>query len=125
VPSSTSTTLGLAVGIVCLTMAVGGVATMWGRSKGLITCKPDDRKAVRIGTRGSALAMVQTEYVAAMLQKNFPDVRFHITKGIQAHGDQVLDVPLKDIVVKTPGLFTKELGWCMVAFHSLILRKTH
>ena len=53
--------------------------------------------------------MVQTEYVAGMLRATFPDVCFVITKGVQAHGDQVLNVPLKDIVVKTPGLFTKEL----------------
>jgi len=81
----------------------------------------DARPQVKIGTRGSALAMIQTEHVAGLLRAKYPLYNFVVTKGIQAHGDQVLNIPLKDIVVKTPGLFTKELGKSLCLYLSFCL----
>ena len=59
---------------------------------------------VRIGTRGSALALWQTHWVADRLRALGTDVEI-IT--IRTTGDKVTDVPLAK--VGTKGLFTKEL----------------
>ena len=63
-------------------------------------------KIVRIGTRKSNLAMVQTHWVRDELQKHFPDCQFEI-EAMSTQGDKILDVALSKIGDK--GLFTKEL----------------
>mmetsp|Transcript_17590 Transcript_17590/g.28472 ORF Transcript_17590/g.28472 Transcript_17590/m.28472 type:complete len:372 (+) Transcript_17590:270-1385(+) len=65
--------------------------------------------SVRIGTRKSDLAMIQTYHVESLLLGLFPDIRIAIQEGVSAHGDNVLDQSLKALAAKTPGLFTKEL----------------
>jgi len=59
-----------------------------------------------IGTRGSELALWQTNFVRDLLKKHFPDLEIEI-KIIKTKGDKILDVPLAKIGDK--GLFTKEL----------------
>ena len=63
-------------------------------------------KIVRIGTRKSNLAMVQTHWVRDELQKQFPEHQFEI-EAMSTQGDKILDVALSKIGDK--GLFTKEL----------------
>lgn len=80
------------------------------------------RRTVRIGTRKSQLALVQTYWVKAELEKHFPDIEFEVEK-MSTQGDKILDVPLAKIGDK--GLFTKELEVGMLnnstdfAVHSL------
>lgn len=75
-----------------------------------------------IGTRGSALALWQTQWVTAALQKLYPKLVITQTV-IKTTGDKILDSPLSKIGDK--GLFTKELEKAMLdgkidlAVHSL------
>lgn len=79
-------------------------------------------RTVRIGSRKSQLALVQTYWVQAELQKNFPQIQFDL-ELMSTQGDKILDVPLAKIGDK--GLFTKELEVGMLekntdlAVHSL------
>jgi hydroxymethylbilane synthase len=61
---------------------------------------------VRLGTRGSLLARMQSEWVAAELRRLKPGVQIELTI-LKTTGDRVNDRPLHDIGGK--GLFTKEL----------------
>lgn len=61
---------------------------------------------IRIGTRGSRLALVQTGMVAQALRACLPDVQIE-TVIIKTKGDKILDKPLGDIGDK--GLFVSEL----------------
>jgi hydroxymethylbilane synthase len=63
---------------------------------------------IRIGTRGSPLAMAQAHEVRDRLQRahGLPEGAITIT-AIKTTGDQVTDRPLSDIGGK--GLFTKEI----------------
>lgn len=63
-------------------------------------------RTIRIASRKSQLAMVQTHWVKAELEKHFPDVTFEI-ETMSTQGDKILDVALSKIGDK--GLFTKEL----------------
>lgn len=80
------------------------------------------KRTVRIGTRKSQLALVQTYWVKRELEKHFPDIEFEVEK-MSTQGDKILDVPLAKIGDK--GLFTKELEVGMLnnstdfAVHSL------
>lgn len=71
-----------------------------------MTATTSGSKIVRIGTRKSNLAMVQTHWVRDELQKQFPDHQFEI-EAMSTQGDKILDVALSKIGDK--GLFTKEL----------------
>lgn len=77
---------------------------------------------IRIGTRGSRLALWQANFVADELKKKFPALEVEIIK-IQTKGDKILDAPLAKIGGK--GLFTKEIeiqmaaGKIDLAVHSL------
>ncbi|MDR0407582.1 MAG: hydroxymethylbilane synthase [Campylobacteraceae bacterium] len=79
-------------------------------------------KELIIATRGSRLALWQSEYIKTKLEKRYPDisVRLNIMK---TKGDKILDTPLAKIGGK--GLFTKELedamlkGKAHMAVHSL------
>ncbi|NJL85856.1 MAG: hydroxymethylbilane synthase [Leptolyngbyaceae cyanobacterium SM1_1_3] len=79
-------------------------------------------RTVRIGSRKSQLALVQTHWVRDELQKHFPELSFEV-KTMDTQGDKVLDVSLSKIGDK--GLFTQELENCMIdgeidfAVHSL------
>lgn len=61
---------------------------------------------IKIGTRESALALWQTNWVLHLLKQNHPSVQFSIIP-IKTKGDKILDVALAKIGDK--GLFTKEL----------------
>ena len=65
-----------------------------------------NKKIIKVGTRGSKLALWQTEYVVDELKKRVYDVFFDI-KIIKTKGDKIIDSPLHEIGGK--GLFTKEL----------------
>ncbi len=63
-------------------------------------------KKIIVGTRGSKLAVTQTNWVINELKKKYPDIEFE-TKIIKTKGDKILDKPLDKIGDK--GLFIKEL----------------
>ena len=77
---------------------------------------------LRIASRRSQLAMVQTNWVRDELQKAHPDIAITI-EAMATQGDKILDVALAKIGDK--GLFTKELeaqmllGHAEIAVHSL------
>ncbi len=79
-------------------------------------------KTIRIGTRGSALAVVQTEMVQSALKELFPDIETQVCI-IRTKGDLLKDVPLDKIGGK--GVFVKEIekallaGEIDIAVHSL------
>lgn len=79
-------------------------------------------RTIRIGSRKSQLALVQTYWVQEQLQKRFPDRTFEV-QTMATQGDKILDVALAKIGDK--GLFTKELEVGMLqheidfAVHSL------
>ena len=81
-----------------------------------------DETLVVIGSRGSLLAMTQTEWVKDHIKFFRPDLDFHIKK-IVTTGDKVTDVALAKIGGK--GLFTKEIenellaGIIDLAIHSM------
>ncbi|MBI2194326.1 MAG: hydroxymethylbilane synthase [Planctomycetes bacterium] len=75
-----------------------------------------------IGSRGSALAMTQTQGVADALRRQWPALSLRIQK-ISTQGDKIRDVPLAQVGVK--GIFTREIdlalqrGEIHAAVHSL------
>ena len=79
-------------------------------------------RTIRIGSRKSQLALVQTYWVQEELQKHFPNITFEV-HTMATQGDKILDVALAKIGDK--GLFTKELetgmlnGETDMAVHSL------
>lgn len=79
-------------------------------------------RTVRIGSRKSQLALVQTHWVQGQLQQLHPDCDFEVCT-MSTQGDHILDVALAKIGDK--GLFTKELELSMLrqetdlAVHSL------
>ncbi len=79
-------------------------------------------RTIRIGSRKSQLALVQTHWVQEQLQKAFPNRTFEV-HTMSTQGDKILDVALAKIGDK--GLFTKELELGMInqeidfAVHSL------
>jgi len=79
-------------------------------------------KTIKIGTRGSQLALYQANKVKSELENKFPEQQFEI-KIIKTKGDKILDVALSKIGDK--GLFTKEIetelleGLVDLAVHSL------
>ena len=85
-------------------------------------------RTIRIGTRKSQLALVQTYWVQEQLNKRFPDICFEV-HTMSTQGDKILDVALAKIGDK--GLFTKELEVGMLnkeidfAVHSLKDLPTH
>jgi hydroxymethylbilane synthase len=75
-----------------------------------------------IGTRGSELALWQTNWVKTELEKNYPELEIKV-EIIKTKGDKILDVSLSKIGDK--GLFTKEIEIALLekkidlAVHSL------
>ena len=80
------------------------------------------KNTIRIGTRGSKLALYQAYRVKDELQAHYPDTEFTI-EIIKTKGDKILDVALSRIGDK--GLFTKEIEEALfnheidMAVHSL------
>jgi len=81
-----------------------------------------ERTSVVLGTRGSKLAVHQSEWVQARLKELAPHVTVTLRR-IQTSGDKILDVPLAKIGGK--GLFVKEIeeallsGEIDLAVHSM------
>ena len=79
-------------------------------------------KKLRIGTRGSQLAMWQAHWIKENLVRTHPDLDVEIIK-IKTTGDKILDVPLAKVGGK--GLFVKEIesalmdGLIDLAVHSM------
>jgi hydroxymethylbilane synthase len=65
-----------------------------------------------IGTRGSKLALVQTNWIASELKKHHRDLDI-IIKVIKTKGDMIQDIPLEKIGDK--GLFVKEIENAILA----------
>jgi hydroxymethylbilane synthase len=85
-----------------------------------------DEPIIRIGTRGSPLALAQAYMTRDLLAKNFPELAEEGALEIaiiKTTGDKILDKPLADIGGK--GLFTRELddalldGRVNIAVHSM------
>src|SRR5437879_1782766 len=79
-------------------------------------------RTLRLGTRGSALALWQANWTKGALEKRWPDLAVELVP-IKTTGDKILDVPLAKIGGK--GLFTKEIdealldGRIDLAVHSM------
>jgi hydroxymethylbilane synthase len=77
---------------------------------------------LRIATRGSKLALVQSEWVKREVQTRHPEVRSELVK-IKTKGDKIVDAPLSRVGGK--GLFVKEIedallkGVADLAVHSM------
>jgi len=77
---------------------------------------------VRIGTRGSRLALAQSEWVRRGVETRFPEVHVELVR-IKTRGDKILDTPLSKVGGK--GLFVKEIEEALlreevdVAVHSM------
>ena len=80
------------------------------------------KKTLRIGTRGSQLALWQANWVKSELEKRHPGLEVTLTI-IKTMGDKILDVPLA--MVGGKGLFVKEIEEAMlrgevdIAVHSM------
>jgi hydroxymethylbilane synthase len=78
--------------------------------------------SLKLGTRGSALALWQASWTKAELEKRWPGLSTELVL-IKTSGDKILDVPLAKIGGK--GLFTKEIdealldGRIDLAVHSM------
>lgn len=79
-------------------------------------------RSIRIGTRGSRLAVIQTGKVRSALESRFPELQFEV-QIIKTRGDKILDSPLSKIGGK--GLFIREIEEALIrgridlAVHSL------
>ncbi len=75
-------------------------------------------KPIIVGTRGSALALVQAEMTEAELSEKLPDRPF-VRNVITTTGDRRTDVPLSEVAkvegVLDKGVFTKELEVALAA----------
>lgn len=64
------------------------------------------RQALRIGSRGSRLALWQAEFVRGLIQEKFSDIKVEVSI-IRTTGDRILDSPLS--VIGGKGVFVKEI----------------
>lgn len=64
------------------------------------------RNTLKIGTRASALALAQAEWVRTSIQRTMPDTAVELVH-ISTKGDRILDAPLAKVGGK--GLFVKEI----------------
>ena len=77
---------------------------------------------IRICTRGSKLALTQSEWIKEQLERRYSGIRVDLVK-IKTTGDKILDVPLSKVGGK--GLFVKEIEEALlenrvdVAVHSM------
>ncbi len=89
----------------------------------LVVARVEDRELIlRLGTRKSKLALIQSNWVKQEIEKRFPDVQVELVK-VTTKGDKILDVPLARVGGK--GLFVKEIEEALLdgridfAVHSL------
>ncbi|MDX1764071.1 MAG: hydroxymethylbilane synthase, partial [bacterium] len=79
-------------------------------------------ETLRIGTRGSQLALWQANWIKGRLEAAYPGLQVELVK-IKTTGDKILDVPLAQVGGK--GLFVKEIeeallsGRADLAVHSM------
>lgn len=79
-------------------------------------------RVLKVGTRGSKLALAQTEWVVNALRHKFPDLQIE-TVIIRTKGDVIADRPLREVAGK--GFFVKEIEVALLngeidfAVHSL------
>ncbi len=79
------------------------------------------RNVIKVGTRGSGLALRQTEEVLDVLRRMYPDVEFQV-EIVRTHGDANPTAPLANMGL---GIFVKEIerqlldGTLDMAVHSL------
>jgi hydroxymethylbilane synthase len=71
-------------------------------------------RLLRIGTRGSQLALWQANWVRSQLRLHHPSIDVRIVT-IKTKGDKILDVPLAKVGGK--GLFVKEIEEALLAGH--------
>jgi len=69
-------------------------------------------KRLRIGTRGSALALWQSRHVAGLLGRTLPGIEIELVE-ITSLGDRVTDVPLSH--VEGTGFFTASIEHALIA----------
>lgn len=69
------------------------------------------QKLIKIGTRGSQLAMAQSTGIKERIEKQYSDVQVELVK-IVTQGDKITDVPLAQVGGK--GLFVKEIEEAML-----------
>jgi hydroxymethylbilane synthase len=80
------------------------------------------KTTLKIGTRGSKLALWQANWVKSALKKNYPHQPIELVT-IKTQGDKIIDVPLAKVGGK--GLFIKEIEQALldrrvdIAVHSL------
>jgi len=67
-----------------------------------------ERRTLTIGTRGSKLALIQTELVRAALLAQHPDLTVNVER-ITTRGDVILDQPLAAAAINDKGLFIGEI----------------
>lgn len=70
--------------------------------------------SIKIGTRGSKLALWQANWVKSALQEKFPQYTVELII-IKTQGDKILDVPLAKVGGK--GLFVKEIEQALLTRH--------
>jgi hydroxymethylbilane synthase len=70
------------------------------------------KRTLRIGTRGSKLALVQSRWVQASLRRLHPEIAIELVT-IKTSGDRFLDQPLSTLGGK--GLFVKEIEEALTA----------
>jgi hydroxymethylbilane synthase len=70
------------------------------------------KTTLRLGTRGSRLALWQAEWVKSALMREHPDIAVNLIK-IKTQGDKITDVPLAKVGGK--GLFIKEIEEALMA----------
>jgi hydroxymethylbilane synthase len=63
-------------------------------------------RRMRIGTRGSALALAQSNWVKAQLLQNEPELEIEL-RVIKTSGDRLIDTPIQNLGGK--GVFTREI----------------
>ncbi len=61
---------------------------------------------LRVGTRGSKLALTQSEWIKGKIEAQHPDVQVELVR-VKTTGDKIVDAPLNKIGGK--GLFVKEI----------------
>ena len=103
-----------------------GAARVTAKRSAMVVRAAVDEPIVKIGTRGSPLALAQAYMTRDLLKENFPALAEEGALEIciiKTTGDKVLDQPLADIGGK--GLFTRELddalldGRIDIAVHSM------
>ncbi|MBW2215647.1 MAG: hydroxymethylbilane synthase, partial [Deltaproteobacteria bacterium] len=69
---------------------------------------------LKIGTRGSKLALTQSRWVKETIEEKHPDVKVELVR-IKTTGDKILDSPLSKVGGK--GLFVKEIEEALIEKH--------